>query len=591
MFCEILKSLLKSKNIEQQQLAEKLNVSTSTMSRIINGKTEPAMVLLMEIAEHFNVSIDYLLTGEDKSFETAVEKRIREYNSDDLLKYYKGKYSELFIPDDKGNEPILYLRKHKRIDLIAEYVKELTQTQKTTISPSSKTNMELQNQMEANNSRILDLYYELGEEYINNNNYEMLKKYFKFADFEFKKKIIKCLKDAKCTQEEIKMVDEGYKFEEKYFDLFIDDEKIIKEKFNELLSEISMKEIDGYSRSEIVKYFFFTNNRDEIEKYMELLLSDEYQESVFNDALNDWLKSAEAKFGGYDKEKKLSKHIRYFRQLKSFINLIIKYDFKDIFNKIIKNEKINKYYKINQSCEYESYDYLFDLNGISIDYLLKVLSNIKIDYQKDVVALQRIFVEADEDQHLKLIDIYRQYAYEQLCNEYKDIFGLVKIDKTKFIKIEEFAKRYWIEKQFNKNNDVQYLIDEFYQIEYFENMINKVWGFKTEKIKNNKYPKHELNNLPKNIEEAKRNVFIKLVEFFNKGYGYNLYFQNEIVKSLVEKLPLDKFISLCDLVGYNKIKSIILEVNIKDIDKLKYIMKNICDLSDKSYKHLLRNVL
>ena len=62
-----LKELRKEKNLTQEQVAEKLNVSGRTVSRWETGFNMPDISLLVEIAEFYDVSIPEILDGERKS--------------------------------------------------------------------------------------------------------------------------------------------------------------------------------------------------------------------------------------------------------------------------------------------------------------------------------------------------------------------------------------------------------------------------------------------------------------------------------------------------------------------------------------------
>lgn len=55
-----LNQLLKEKNITQQELAEFLNTTQSTISAYINGKTLILTAFLYQIAKKYNVSMDYI---------------------------------------------------------------------------------------------------------------------------------------------------------------------------------------------------------------------------------------------------------------------------------------------------------------------------------------------------------------------------------------------------------------------------------------------------------------------------------------------------------------------------------------------------
>ena len=62
-----LKELRKEKNITQEQLAEKINVSGRTVSRWETGSNMPDISLLAELAEFYDVSIPEIIDGERKS--------------------------------------------------------------------------------------------------------------------------------------------------------------------------------------------------------------------------------------------------------------------------------------------------------------------------------------------------------------------------------------------------------------------------------------------------------------------------------------------------------------------------------------------
>ncbi len=56
-----LKLLRKERQISQLKLALDLNMSQNTISRYETGEREPGINELINIANYFNVSIDYLL--------------------------------------------------------------------------------------------------------------------------------------------------------------------------------------------------------------------------------------------------------------------------------------------------------------------------------------------------------------------------------------------------------------------------------------------------------------------------------------------------------------------------------------------------
>lgn len=63
---ENLKKLRENNNLTQQQMADILNIQRPTYTRYETGERQPDFELLIRIAQHFNVSIDYLLGNEAK---------------------------------------------------------------------------------------------------------------------------------------------------------------------------------------------------------------------------------------------------------------------------------------------------------------------------------------------------------------------------------------------------------------------------------------------------------------------------------------------------------------------------------------------
>ena len=60
-----LKNIRKQRHLNQQKVAMDLNISREALSYYENGKREPSLTLLVEMSKYFNVSINYLITGEE----------------------------------------------------------------------------------------------------------------------------------------------------------------------------------------------------------------------------------------------------------------------------------------------------------------------------------------------------------------------------------------------------------------------------------------------------------------------------------------------------------------------------------------------
>ena len=60
-----LKNIRKQRNLNQQKVAMDLNISREALSYYENGKRKPSLALLVAMSKYYNVSINYLITGEE----------------------------------------------------------------------------------------------------------------------------------------------------------------------------------------------------------------------------------------------------------------------------------------------------------------------------------------------------------------------------------------------------------------------------------------------------------------------------------------------------------------------------------------------
>lgn len=60
-----LKELRKNSALTQKQIADVLGIDRSTYSYYENGKASPSLSVLMRIAKVFNVTLDYVIYGDD----------------------------------------------------------------------------------------------------------------------------------------------------------------------------------------------------------------------------------------------------------------------------------------------------------------------------------------------------------------------------------------------------------------------------------------------------------------------------------------------------------------------------------------------
>lgn len=60
-----LKQIRKERNLNQLKVAMDLNISREALSHYETGKREPSIDMLKKLSKYFNVSIDYLINGEE----------------------------------------------------------------------------------------------------------------------------------------------------------------------------------------------------------------------------------------------------------------------------------------------------------------------------------------------------------------------------------------------------------------------------------------------------------------------------------------------------------------------------------------------
>ena len=71
-------ALRHTRNMSQAELAQRLKISPSTVGMYEQGRREPALNLLVQMAEVFGVTTDYLLTGkqEDEEISKLLAQRV-----------------------------------------------------------------------------------------------------------------------------------------------------------------------------------------------------------------------------------------------------------------------------------------------------------------------------------------------------------------------------------------------------------------------------------------------------------------------------------------------------------------------------------
>lgn len=61
-----LKQIRKERRLTQLKVAMDLNISREALSHYENGKREPSIDMLIKMSEYFNVSVDFLIKGDNQ---------------------------------------------------------------------------------------------------------------------------------------------------------------------------------------------------------------------------------------------------------------------------------------------------------------------------------------------------------------------------------------------------------------------------------------------------------------------------------------------------------------------------------------------
>ena len=93
----LLRELRNEHNLSQEQLAEKFNVSSRSISRWENGNTMPDISIMIELADYYDIDIRELLSGEresDKMDENLKETlvMVADYTEEEKAKILKKVY-------------------------------------------------------------------------------------------------------------------------------------------------------------------------------------------------------------------------------------------------------------------------------------------------------------------------------------------------------------------------------------------------------------------------------------------------------------------------------------------------------------------
>lgn len=131
MVGEQIKKLLKANEMTQTQLAQKMNISDSKMSKLLSGSLEPNLTDLKLMSKIFSVTIDEMVVGETNQnislIEAAIKEGIKSFST-----LIKTNPNWIDRKDDKGHNMLYYIRKYDAYDYLTYFYQ-----QKNTHVPAS----------------------------------------------------------------------------------------------------------------------------------------------------------------------------------------------------------------------------------------------------------------------------------------------------------------------------------------------------------------------------------------------------------------------------------------------------------------------
>ena len=114
-----IKTLRENRRISQIDLANVLGVSKSTVSMWETGRREPDSAMLINIAEYFNCSLDYLLGRSDTEIDDSVLDLVNSID-DDLLEKFGNIFEALRAQRARNgflsDEELTHIKKYRTLD-------------------------------------------------------------------------------------------------------------------------------------------------------------------------------------------------------------------------------------------------------------------------------------------------------------------------------------------------------------------------------------------------------------------------------------------------------------------------------------------
>ena len=118
-----IKNLRKKKGMTQLELAEKVHVTDKAVSKWETGEGNPEITILIELANIFEVSLDYLLTGKEKAPEIIVMSKMELSCKEDNVELCRG--IDFQGKDESGRYINYYIEKYNCPNVYKSFISRI----------------------------------------------------------------------------------------------------------------------------------------------------------------------------------------------------------------------------------------------------------------------------------------------------------------------------------------------------------------------------------------------------------------------------------------------------------------------------------
>ena len=137
---DVISRLRKEKGWTQAELANKLLVSDKAVSKWESNKGEPSIEFLPILAQLFDVSLDYLMTGKEKEDKIITISKLELCAKKDDPKILNNfSYSSAHRKDEDGHTLIYYVKKYNSLKVLKALVDDCShQTHYMSLFPKNE---------------------------------------------------------------------------------------------------------------------------------------------------------------------------------------------------------------------------------------------------------------------------------------------------------------------------------------------------------------------------------------------------------------------------------------------------------------------